>query len=538
MIKNGIIRSLVLFIVSIILLTSCVNYDNGKTEEFDYYSSQLFIDVQLAAIFPDSKTFVDCTPKQPLIDINAIYIKEKNKEGFDLKSFVSEHYEMPTTPATGFVTDTTRSMKEHMVNLWPVLTRKPDQYNPLSSLIPLPNDYIVPGGRFREIYYWDSYFTLEGLMLSGQEEMAKNMVDNFSFLIDSIGFIPNGNRNYYLGRSQPPFYALMVNRLADENRDLYISYLPYLEKEYSFWMSESEILSESNQAAKRVVRMPDGSILNRYWDNYASPRPESFKEDFELGHELTGDAQVKMYRDLRAGAESGWDYTSRWFADGENLSTIHTTDIIPVDLNSLMYFLELKIAQGYNWSGDLDKAKEYLDKADSRKTAILKWLWDEEDAFFIDYDFVAGQKTEVLSLAAAFPLYFNIADKNQGKKTLEKLNSDFLKDGGFVTTLNETGQQWDAPNGWAPLQWITINAFYNYNQGEIGNDAAERWLKRNQSVYKATGKMMEKYDVLNTSLLAGGGEYPLQDGFGWTNGVALALQKILEEKELVEEMTH
>ncbi len=519
------------------ILWSCSLQVEDKNTDFDYYSSQLFKDVQLAAIFPDSKTFVDCTPKQPLIDINARYIDQKSNDGFNLKEFVEANFEMPVNPTTGFVSDTSKTMRDHIVSLWPVLTRTPDQTNELSSLISLPGDYIVPGGRFREIYYWDSYFTMEGLMVSGQESMAKNMVDNFSYLIDTLSFIPNGNRNYYNGRSQPPFYALMVDRLAQEDRDLFISYLPYLESEYEFWMSGSETLSNETNAVKRVVRMEDGSALNRYWDNYASPRPESFKEDYELAEELSGDAQIKMYRDLRAGAESGWDYTSRWFADGQRLSTIHTTDIIPVDLNSLLYFLELKIAQGYNWKDDLEQAQVFLDKADRRKQAILKYLWDEEDKFFVDYDFIAGKKTGVLSLAAAYPLYFKIATKGQAKLTLERLSADFLKAGGFVTTLNETGQQWDFPNGWAPLQWITINAFYNYGQGEVGNEAATKWVARNSTVYKTTGKMMEKYDVINTELLAGGGEYPLQDGFGWTNGVALALQKILDEKAVVEEMT-
>ncbi|MEM6361516.1 MAG: alpha,alpha-trehalase TreF [Bacteroidota bacterium] len=519
------------------ILWSCSLQVEDKNTDFDYYSSQLFKDVQLAAIFPDSKTFVDCTPKQPLIDINARYIDQKSNEGFNLKEFVEANFEMPVNPTTGFVSDTSKTMRDHIVSLWPVLTRTPEQINELSSLISLPGDYIVPGGRFREIYYWDSYFTMEGLMVSGQELMAKNMVDNFSYLIDTLSFIPNGNRNYYNGRSQPPFYALMVDRLAQEDRDLFISYLPYLESEYEFWMSGSETLSNETNAVKRVVRMEDGSALNRYWDNYASPRPESFKEDYELAEELSGDAQIKMYRDLRAGAESGWDYTSRWFADGQRLSTIHTTDIIPVDLNSLLYFLELKIAQGYNWNDDLEQVQVFLDKADRRKQAILKYLWDEEDKFFVDYDFIAGKKTGVLSLAAAYPLYFKIATKGQAKLTLERLSADFLKAGGFVTTLNETGQQWDFPNGWAPLQWITINAFYNYGQGEVGNEAATKWLARNSTVYKTTGKMMEKYDVIHTELLAGGGEYPLQDGFGWTNGVALALQKILDEKAVVEEMT-
>ncbi|MEM1409004.1 MAG: trehalase family glycosidase, partial [Bacteroidota bacterium] len=248
------------------ILWSCSLQVEDKNTDFDYYSSQLFKDVQLAAIFPDSKTFVDCTPKQPLIDINATYIDQKRNEGFNLKQFVEANFEMPVNPTTGFVSDTSKTMRDHIVSLWPVLTRTPDQTNELSSLISLPGDYIVPGGRFREIYYWDSYFTMEGLMVSGQESIAKNMVDNFSYLIDTLSFIPNGNRNYYNGRSQPPFYALMVDRLAQEDRDLFISYLPYLESEYEFWMSGSETLTTKTNAVKRVVRMEDGSTLNRYWD--------------------------------------------------------------------------------------------------------------------------------------------------------------------------------------------------------------------------------------------------------------------------------
>ena len=519
-------------VLVVFVLASCQNHEEHQS---DFYSTELFKAVQLQGVFEDSKTFVDCTPKKDLHEINVLYEAQKDAKGFELESFVSGNFELPGVRETKFNADTSRTMEQHIKTLWPVLTRKPDEYNPFSSLIPLPNEYIVPGGRFREIYYWDSYFTMEGLMVSDQQSMAKNMVDNFSYLIDTIGFVPNGNRKYYLGRSQPPFFSLMVDRLAENDRDLFVSYLPHLLDEYRFWMKGEAELNSAEPANRRVAKMEDGTVLNRYWDDLPGPRPESFKEDFELVMPKSVYPE-KAYTDLRAGAESGWDYSSRWFEDHQNLSTIHTTDIIPVDLNSLLYHLELKIAQGYNWNGQLDSAQWFLDKAWARKKGILKYLWDEEDQFFIDYDFVKKKKTGVLSLAGAYPLYFNLATKAQAKPVIDRLISDFLKEGGFVTTLNETGQQWDAPNGWAPLQWITVNGLFNYNRHEEGLLAIDRWLLRNEEVYKATGKMMEKYDVVNTSLLAGGGEYPLQDGFGWTNGVALAFQKILREKALVEEM--
>ena len=151
----------------------------------------------------------------------------------------------------------------------------------------------------------------------------------------------------------------------------------------------------------------------------------------------------------------------------------------------------------------------------------------------MDYDFVAQEPTAVLSLAGVFPLYFQLANKAQAKTVANRLGGEFLSSGGFITTLNQTGEQWDAPNGWAPLQWMTVIGLYNYGYYDLGNQGGMRWLDRNREVYKATGKMMEKYNVAEIGLLGGGGEYPLQDGFGWTNGVALALEKIFEEESII-----
>ena len=530
---KSLINSATFFLFTFLVLSSCE--PGVQQNDNDFYTSELFKQVQLVGVFEDSKTFVDCVPKRPLKDINAKYWSLNITENFDLRTFVMDNFDMPEATGSDFESDTSKSMVTHIEDLWPVLTRQPDQSVSASSLIPLPFSYIVPGGRFREIYYWDSYFTMEGLMISDQQQIAVNMVNNFQFLIDSLGFIPNGNRAYYSGRSQPPFFSLMVKLVAGEDRTQFLKYHDALIKEYSFWMNGQEKLNETNIQFDRVVSMPDGSVLNRYWDAFDLPRPESYKPDYELVQEHQLD-EGTTYRHLRAGAESGWDYSSRWFSDATNLSTIHTTDIIPVDLNALMYHLEIMIAQGYNWNGDLKSAQIYLDLAERRKSAISKYLWDEADQFYIDFDYVNQSPTGVLSLAASFPLYFNLATKNRAKAVAERLENEYLKPGGFVTTLNETGQQWDAPNGWAPLQWITINALYNYGFSELGNEAAGRWLKRNEEVYKSTGKMMEKYNVIDIDLLAGGGEYGLQDGFGWTNGVALALNKILQEKALIEEM--
>ncbi|MEK7254948.1 MAG: trehalase family glycosidase, partial [Bacteroidota bacterium] len=230
---------------------------------------------------------------------------------------------------------------------------------------------------------------------------------------------------------------------------------------------------------------------------------------------------------LRAGAESGWDFSSRWFADGKTLTSIHTTDIVPVDLNALIFNLEMTIASIYQNQGNADKANFYQQQAAKRSAAVNKYCWQPTAGFFYDYDFVKGEPTNVPSLAAAYPLYFKMATPNQAQSVAQNLQKNFLRDGGVLSTPNFTGQQWDAPNGWAPLQWMTIQGLRNYGETALANDIKKRWMDLNVKVYQNTGKMVEKYNVQDVSLEAGGGEYPVQDGFGWTNGVLL---KLLSEK--------
>ena len=484
----------------------------------------LFEKVQIENIFPDNKTFPDCTPKYNLDEINAKFLLEKDTDFFDLKSFILEHFDLPINKTATYKTDKNHSVEQHLHALWEVLTREPDQQQ--SSLIPLPKPYIVPGGRFGEVYYWDSYFTILGLQASGKVAMIEAMVDNFSYLLTTIGHIPNGNRTYYVGRSQPPFYALMVKVLSEE-KDLQtlVDYLPYLAKEYQFWMSGSEQLTEQNNAISRVVLLPDGAILNRYWDENSTPRPESYREDTELAHASTQSPEV-LHRHLRAAAESGWDFSSRWFQETDDFKSIHTTDIIPVDLNCLLLNLEETLSAAYSLVKDEKVAKKYEILANKRKKNIQTYCWNKAQGFYFDYDFVQNIPKTYLTLAGVFPLFFKVASKLQAKKVAMTLSEKFLQSGGFVTTLARTGQQWDAPNGWAPLQWIVYKGLLNYGFGELANEGKSAWLNLNREVFEQTGKMTEKYNVMDGNITAGGGEYANQDGFGWTNGVFLAMMRL------------
>jgi alpha,alpha-trehalase len=506
--------------LAMLLFFAC---SDRETETADLYSSALFKDVQMNAIFPDSKTFVDCTPKRPVAGIIREYETLKGQPDFDLAEFVRLNFDLPVRPKSTFATDTTLAMEEHLTRLWPVLTRKADDKNPRSSLIPLPFDYVVPGGRFSEVYYWDSYFTILGLKAQKRYDLIQNMVKNFAYLIDTIGFIPNGNRNYYLTRSQPPFFSLIVRELEEYDSLAADHYLDAMIKEYRFWMAGTDSLRDPGDAAQHVVMMSNGTVMNRYYDKGETPRPEAYKEDYALAQQHAGERK-KLYRDLRSAAESGWDFSSRWFRDGKNLATIHTTDIIPVDLNSLLAHLEKMIAKGYRLRGNATEAAKHESAADLRRRAILTFCWDPDRNYFFDYDFVEGRRSEVRSLAGMYPLFFRIGQKDMAEKAAMVIEREFLKPGGLVTTLAGTGQQWDAPNGWAPLQWMTYKALKNYQLDRLAGEIRRRWLRQNVRVFEATGKMMEKYNVMDTTLIAGGGEYPNQDGFGWTNGVAIAFR--------------
>jgi alpha,alpha-trehalase len=504
-----------------IFLLSCQEKNQST---LDFYESDLFKDVQLEAVFPDSKTFVDCTPKRPLHEILSLYHAEKTKPDFNLEQFVVTNFTVPVPPVSSFKTDQNKTADEHILSLWPVLTRQRDDYNAYSSLIPLPQDYIVPGGRFAEIYYWDSYFTILGLKASGRIDLVRNMVDNFAFLIDSLGFIPNGNRKYYLSRSQPPYFSLMVAVLAGDDEEALSRYLPVLEKEYDFWMQGEEKLEYPGDAFGHVVKLGDGTVVNRYWDSDPRPRPEAYKEDVHL-QQQSGRTAEDLYRNLRSACESGWDFSARWFEKGKGLESIRTTELIPVDLNCLLYHHERWLAQAFRKNDNADKAREFAQRADQRRRAILTFFWSPEEKYFYDYHFPTEQRSDISTLAGTFPLYFNLVSAEMATAVGEKLMLEFLAPGGLKTTLIESGQQWDAPNGWAPLQWIAYKGMRNYELNEIAEDIKKRWTAVNKRVYFSTGKMMEKYNVMDTTMVAGGGEYPNQDGFGWTNGVFMAMAK-------------
>jgi alpha,alpha-trehalase len=452
----------------------------------------------------------------------------------------------------------TCSLEAYIDSVWGVLRRDIGNLSPemfTGTLIPLRYPYVAAGGRFDEVYYWDGYFTGEGLVLSGGLDLFHCMVKNYASFIRRFGFIPNGNRQYYRTRSQPPFFYLMIDLLGRMKGYEFlksaridvggepVAYFDVVEEEYLFWMDRTRDIRG------RMVTLPDGSVLNRYWDHFwddklnppVQPRPEAYHED--IGHyadTVEGTDAATFFRHIRAAAESGWDFSSRWFRpdpvgwDGgirRGLPTIRTTDVVPVDLNALLYGLERKL---FEWTGD----PAYEAVAERRKKALLKHFWNDELGWFFDYCIADGHRgqTDVWSLAGAFPLFTRmldpVADKEKVERLVQTIRGRFLRAGGVVTSLMNTGEQWDYPNGWAPLQWVVIRGLLNYGHTELALEIAKRFVGCVGRTYEKEGRVMEKYNVCEPEAAAGGGEYAVQHGFGWTNGVVKAL--IVEFRQQME----
>lgn len=427
-------------------------------------------------------------------------------------------------------------------SLWPSLTRlvspdverEPDRH----TLLPLRHPFVVPGERFREVYYWDSYWVIRGLLASKMTETAAGMVDNFLSIVETHGFVPNGTRTYYENRSQPPFLSRMVRAIFAETGDLSLATraLPLLLQEYEFWTSEPhEVVIRDGQG--RVHR------LSRYGAHWDQPRPECSTIDKGIAEGFSKMKQQQLYREIATGAESGWDFSSRWMRDEENLCTMKTSSIIPVDLNAFLLQMECDIAFLAKALSNVSVSKHFTRAADARRRAFEAILWSGTMGQWLDY-WLPLQKADMRKslyvwdssrlnqsvYASNFvPLWCSIFPP--GDSRIEQVVEAFSTSGlvlpaGIATSLMETGQQWDFPNAWAPIQHMIIEGLMMSGSRKARAMAmaiTRAWLQSNYVAFLNSGHMLEKYDARYCGEVGGGGEYTTQTGFGWTNGTVLIL---------------
>jgi len=548
--------------------------------------SDLLKAVQMGWIFNSSKTFVDMPMRSDPDVIEKKFHDLEASPDYSLEKlaeFVADNFDPPGTDMVmwnpsdftdhpGFISRIAnsdyRQLARDVNQLWKILGRDtaasvrsmPQRH----SLLATKNPFIVPGGRFREVYYWDTYWIIRGLLTCDMVDTAKGMVENLLDFVNRFGFVPNGSRRYYLNRSQPPMLTAMVEAVFDHMSeretasrtastaasasasasastsedddetagepqsalDFLREALPLLDREYAYWMTRGKKAVEVEWDGKSYV-------LNRYYVETDHPRPESYREDVNTTSHINTEAgRNKLWAELAAGAETGWDYCSRWFEDRTVLQTIDTSVVIPVDLNSIMARNERTLARFHAMLGDTKQYARYMQAYNYRLEAMEYLLWEEDLQQWVD--FRMGSETRdgppgVLSNFA--PLWARAYHHgiNFSRVITALETSGLIQVGGMAMTIEQYGvdkQQWDWPNAWAPVQHMIIEGFDMVGTRETSDFAlslAQMWVNTNYVAFRETGYMFEKYDVRVVGGNGGGGEYEPQVGFGWSNGVLLSL---------------
>ena len=541
-----------------------------------YCYGALLSTVQLSGIYDDSKVFVDkpmkMSPEKVLRDFDLLsdpfsipvlttFLEDHfEEEGSDLKAWIPPDFQEMPRRLEQIENVTYRQFALDLNSLWIQLGREVDpealKHPERHSFVMRKHPFIVPGGRFRESYYWDSWFIVQGLHACDMHQTSKYIIMNLLDDVENFGFVPNGGRIYYLDRSQPPVLSEMVMdyvKYMSINHDgfndnevlsfLESSYLT-LKKEYAFWMNDENghTWNFSSSVSSSVFK------LNRYYSREESPRPESFAEDYEVRQNQTNDA---IYKHIRAGAESGWDFSSRWIRptredDGEltysDLSSIQTSEIIPVELNSIMYRFEKNLIEMANVllrhtddetsNISASELKEdivtFENAMNARKLAMVEILWDDAAAMYKDFNITAQASSEIISASCFVPFWAGLVEEESVDRSYNAfMNSNLLQQGGVLTTTISTSQQqWDSPNAWAPVVLLIIDGLRKLNLSyatETAENIKSLWLNTCFIAFKNTGYMYEKYNAYEIGQGGGGGEYVPQVGFGWSNGVALKL---------------
>lgn len=477
-----------------------------------------------------------------------------SQPGFDGMLFFTDNFRAPQYGGYGHdagevqADNTGLSLSEYISKSWVDLTYHVPK--DAGTLIGTKHPHLKAGERYAEGYYWDLENGLQGIVTEATQtgdpelwKLAWGVVRNCADLIDIYGFVPNGLRTYYLTRSQPPKFTSMVKLLAAQYPEAVEEFLPQVTKEYNWWMKGEGQLDPNKgiYAADHVLLMPDGSILNRYWDTEDTPRPEGRRKDIETARRNPNVDPRVIYRNLRIMAESGRDFTAEYLEDAERLETAYADRIAPVDLNPILWEVEDFVAQAHDKAGRSVLAAEFRERADARADAINKYLWTGDDqtgyycGFLFDPDFKQGEPTRFPSMTMTYAVARDIAPSDRSESVCRILNTRFMKRGGYIASLVQSGEQWDDPNAWAPDQdeadkaqertaSITGNPVYAMN-ARVGR---ARWVGRHAQIYRQLGTIVEKCNAVGVDPLAvQDGEYPLQRGFLWTNGI---LRKFLTKQ--------
>ncbi|WKY10032.1 hypothetical protein Q1695_002409 [Nippostrongylus brasiliensis] len=521
----------------------------NSNNSYIYCNGTLLMAVNYHELYNDSKTFVDMPMKN-----DPEYILEKFNDEFGnvsveninrtlLKIFLEENFSPPGSemmsctppdwnpqPAKlmSIVDPHLREWALKLNAVWLTLCRKIDpkieETSSRHSLLFMPHMFIIPGGRFREFYYWDAYWIIKGLIASEMYDTTKAMIENLGSMVERFGFVPNGGRVYYLRRSQPPLLAGMVYEYYEVTKDKEFirKMLPILEKELLFW--------QTNRMVNVTV---NGTTYMAYRYNTMSnmPRPESFAVDVKKAQSIQNKAQ--FWQDVASAAESGWDFSTRWFSDSKTIYTVETHNVLPVDLNAFICWNYDILEYLFERIDDQVKSEFYREVRAKFRNTVHKVFYNHTAGTWYDFNLRTGTHNTGFYPSITVPLFTGCYNSlNQGKsERLFLLMKDlgvFDFPGGIPTSMvKDSEEQWDFPNGFSPLNHMVVEGLrksQNAQMQDAGYRLARKWLAGNFKVWKETNHMWEKYNVIGDYPRPGsGGEYDVQDGFGWTNGAILDL---------------
>ncbi len=415
------------------------------------------------------------------------------------------------------------------------------------GLLYLPRPYVVPGGRFNEMYGWDSYFIQVGLLADGETERARDMVENFLYEIEHYGTILNANRTYYMTRSQPPFLTRMILGVYERTRDK--EWLrrtrPAIDAYYRFWTTEPHLIPETGLSryydsgegpAPEVLSDEKDAQGRTHYDRireYYRDHPEAAKGDYDLDryYDRKNDRLTPLfYKGDRSMRESGFDPSNRF-----GLFSVDITHYAPVCLNALLYRMETDAAEIEDTLGGADAAREWRRRAEARHAAVDRYLWDEASRLYLDYNFEAKSRRKYEFATTFYPLWAGLASKAQAQRVRDNLKL-FEAPGGLLTSTRATGQQWDAPYGWAPLQMMGLDGLRRVGFDADADRVSRKFLALVAKEFEEHGTIVEKYDVQRreSDVEAGikFGYAANQIGFGWTNAAFLDLLAGLERKRV------
>ena len=413
----------------------------------------------------------------------------------------------------------------------------PDRSQPIAEpgLLYLPHPYVVPGGRFNEMYGWDSYFIQLGLLRDGELPLARDMIDNFLYEIAHYGMIPNANRTYFLTRSQPPFLTEMILGVYAKTHDRrwLASTVPAIERYYAFWTTAPHAIESIGLS--RYFDLGDGPApevladerdaqgrthYDRVREYYRTHRIDDY--DVSRFYDAAADRLTDLfYKGDRSMRESGFDPSNRF-----GPFSVDITDYAPVCLNVLLYRMEDEAAQIESTLGHADAAATWRSRAARRHELIDRYLWDKDAGLYFDYNVRTGRRRPYEFATTFYPLWAGLASREQAEAVRRNL-AKFDAPGGLMTSTQTTGSQWDAPYGWAPLQIVGVGGLRRYGYRDDADRVARKFVSLVVQDFEAHGVIVEKYDVRRrTSDIAAGirfGYSANQAGFGWTNAAVLEL---------------